>query len=265
MHLQFSVFSSGLHRIFVSLNLPRTPHLHLEYRMHTFVVYCFLLQLPTFSEANIYGMFPQNLLQVKERTRSTRSHHLQTRKPELPRPLNLTFQSIDHETKKSPAKYPEPRTNIPNQPPSCKIIKNEDFTFKLSNPIEFYLSIFGTDRSSVVLRDTVGYFAAENFMNKLVNCDCADRSLLHLRGHDGTVYALNLHGEKKKFTVQKKSYRTVIKTLRKCLYFEFRAMGLNNEFLSKLMGNARHCNVYQHVDGLTDKSYFPMGVMDDVH
>ena len=229
--------------------------------MNKFLVHCFVLHLSSFSEANIYGMFPRNLLQVKERTGSTRSHHLQTKKPELPISLSLTLLTNDHQTKKSPTIHSKLRSKIPNNAPSCKLIRNEDLTSPI--PVEFYLGIFGTDRSSVVLRGTVGYFSAENFMNNLVNCDCADRSLLHLRGHDN-VLAENSHGENNKITVHKSS-RTVIKTLTKCLYFEFRAMGLNNEFLGRLMDNARHCNVYEHVDGLTEKSYFPLGAMNGIH
>ena len=207
-------------------------------------------------------MIPRNLLQVKERTGSTRSHHLKTKKPVLPIHSGLTLHTKDHQTKKSATTQPELQSKTPNHAPSCKIIRNEDLASPI--PVEFYLSIFGTDRSSVVLRGTVGYFSAENFMNNLVKCDCAEISLLHLRGHDKNVLVANSHGENKKISVHK-SYKTVIKTLRKCLFFEFRAMGLNNELLGRLMDNARHCNVYEHVDGLTEKSYFPMGAMNGIH
>ena len=162
---------------------------------------------------------------------------------------------------------------------SCQMIRDRDL--QASIPVEFYLEMFGSVRSSVVMKDVGGFFVADNLLERLVTCDCYDRSRLidlknnarvgveRVKREDVGVVEQNVQAEKQRVALKKQRkdeeyrlYRTIAKTLKKCLYHEIRGMGLGAELFSKLMDNARHCIVYKHMDGLNNKSYFPMGIMD---
>ena len=257
----------------------------------------------SFSKANIFGMHPSDTLKVKERTRSTRN---QT--PKIKTAFGFDFEKFEDLNSEGPVSFDlkeekkvydesveelasnnrktnnrktnqivkksfsqKNQTSKPRvaDQGSCQMIRNNDL--QTSIPVEFYLEIFGTVRSSVVMKDVGGYFVADNFLERLVTCDCYDRSrLIDLKKNARVVDVAepNVKAEtrvslnKQRKDEEYRLYRTVAKTLKKCLYHEIRGMGLGAELFSRLMDNARHCIVYKHMDGLNNKSYFPMGVMD---
>ena len=265
--------------------------------------------LATFSEANIFGMHPSDTLKVKQKPRKARSQptkiktavgfdfekfedlnsegpvsfDLREEKTVFDEPVDELHAFTDRKTnrivkKAFSQKNHTSKPRFANQG-SCQIIRDRDL--QASIPVEFYLEIFGSVRSSVVMKDVGGYFVAENLLEKLVTCDCYDRSRLidlknnarvgveRVKHEDVGVFERNIQAENHRVLLKKQRkieeyrlYMTIAKTLKKCLYHEIRGMGLGAELFSKLMDNARHCIVYKHMDGLNNKSYFPMGVMD---
>ena len=132
---------------------------------------------------------------------------------------------------------------------ACRPLKDEDISSSV--PLDFYLTVFGQMRSSVVIKRVNGYFVAEEFLRKLISCDC---------NTEVDIKSVKQWSIEKFENRRLYGYvRNVQKTLRNCLYAEVRALGLGAELFQRVMQNARHCSVYKQVEGSSRKSFFPMG------